>query len=135
MEHRINVTSFRYIGEAPYRFKASDFKIYTINKGDIITLENNHFARFLRQKADFVEVQKQEKRKNQETKVKAKEPEVKTKEVKEPESKEPEPKEVKEAEAKAKEVAPVTHTKEQEAQEVAPVTHTKEQETQEPQGA
>ena len=75
MEYRINVTSFRYIGEKPYRFKASDFKIYTINKGDIITLEKNHFARFLRQKADFVEVQKQEKRKNQETKVKAKEPE------------------------------------------------------------
>ena len=113
MEHRINVTSFRYIGEAPYRFKASDFKIYTINKGDIITLENNHFARFLRQKADFVEVQKQEKRKNQETKVKAKEPE---------------PKEVKEAESKELE-----STAEAQAQEVAPVTHTKEQETQEPQ--
>lgn len=117
MEYRINVTSFRYIGEAPYRFKASDFRIYTLNKGDIITLENNHFARFLRQKADFVEVQKQEKSKKQETKVKAKEPEAKAKEVKEPESKETEPKEVKEPEAKAKEVAPVTHTKEQEAQE------------------
>ena len=90
MEYRINVTSFRYIGEKPYRFKASDFRIYTLNKGDVITLENNHYAHFLRQKSDFVEQEKKQER----TKAKQKE-----------------------LEAQEQAPAETTHTKEQEAQE------------------
>ena len=64
MEIRINVTTFKYIGETPYTFKASDFKTYIFKKGDLITLEDNHYARFLRKKSEFVELRKQENKKS-----------------------------------------------------------------------
>ena len=63
MEIRINVTTFKYIGETPYTFKASDFKTYIFKKGDLITLEDNHYAHFLRKKSDFIELCLQEKSK------------------------------------------------------------------------
>lgn len=63
MEIRINVATFKYNGEAPYTFRASDFRRYVLKKGDLITLEDNHYARFLRRKSDFIELPLQEKSK------------------------------------------------------------------------
>lgn len=63
MEIRINVATFKYNGEAPYTFRASDFRRYVLKKGDLITLEDNHYARFLRKKSDFIELSLQEKSK------------------------------------------------------------------------
>ena len=42
------ITTFQYNGESPFTFKASDFKRYILKKGDLITLQDNHYARFLR---------------------------------------------------------------------------------------
>lgn len=47
MIHNINTVTIEYIGNEPYIHLASNHKKYIFNTGDIIIMDNNHYARYL----------------------------------------------------------------------------------------
>ncbi|TLD83963.1 hypothetical protein LS70_003915 [Helicobacter sp. MIT 11-5569] len=56
-EIRIDIVSFEYVGNKPFKYKASNHKTYNLEKGDILSLKDDHFARLLRHKSFFKEVE------------------------------------------------------------------------------